>query len=110
MLERAKFLAAPLALMLAGCVASMETPDGSAGVTVFGGGVNYQAGGASGCSGPIAQFQAVIDSDEKTGNVNQGVYRRIVADLDGVKAACAAGRVREADSRLVAVKARYGYR
>ena len=88
----------------------MQTPDGSAGVTVFGGGANYHVGGAPGCGAPIGDFQAVMDNDQKTGNVNQGVYRRVIADLEGVKAACAAGRVDEANNRLAAVKARHGYR
>jgi hypothetical protein len=100
---------AALALMLAGCVTAMETPDGSAGVAVFGTSFSTPVGGPAGCAGRIADFQAVIDSDEETGNLNTPVYRRAVADLDGVKAACAAGHVGEADSRLAAVKARYGY-
>jgi hypothetical protein len=102
---------AALALMLAGCVTAMETPDGSAGVAVFGTSFSTPVGGrGAGCAGRIADFQAVIDSDEKTGNLNTSVYRRAVADLDGVKAACSAGRVGEAEAHLAAIKARYGYR
>jgi hypothetical protein len=110
MLYPAKLLLAILALTLAGCAASMETPDGSAGVTVFGGAVNYHVGGAPGCGGAIAEFRALIDRDRSTGNLSPSVHRRAAADLEGVKAACAAGRSAEANSRLAAVKSRYGYR
>ncbi len=110
MLDRFKLLAIALPLALGGC-ASYQTGDGSTGVA-FGTSANYHiGGGAPGSCGPaIAEFQAVMDNDQKSGNVNQSVYRKVVADLDGVKAACAAGRTAEANNRLVAIKARYGYR
>jgi hypothetical protein len=88
----------------------METPGGSAGAAVFGGTVTTPVAAHPGCESAIAEFQAIIDSDEKTGNVNESVYRRIVADLRGVKIACGAGHTGEAARRLAAVKARYGYR
>ncbi|MBX6425420.1 MAG: hypothetical protein IRZ09_05790 [Variibacter sp.] len=110
MLDRARPLAAAFALLLAGCVTTVETPDGSAGLTVFGGTFNYRVGGPPACSERIAGFEAVIENDERTGNLNRSVYRQAVADLGEVKAACAAGRVGDANRRLAAVKTRYGYR
>jgi hypothetical protein len=94
------------ALALSACVTTMQTPDGSAGITA--GAVSYHLGGG-GCGDSIGRFQAVIDSDVATGNLNRSVYRRMVDDLRPVKAACAAGRSGEAESRLAAVRARYGY-
>jgi hypothetical protein len=109
MLDPLKFLILPFALALGACATSLETPDGSAGVTMFATGIGPQGDDAKGCRARIAAFEAVIANDEKTGNVNESVYRRVEADLRGVHAACAAGRTREADNRLAAVKARYGY-
>jgi hypothetical protein len=62
------------------------------------------------CGSSIAEFEAIISSDAETGNLNKGVHRRIVADLAGAKASCAAGRDAEASRALAAVKARHGYR
>ena len=85
MLQRTKFIVSLAAFaILAGCAASRETPVGASGPSAFG-------GGAQGCRGPIAEFQAIMDSDDQTGNVNHSVYRRVMADLAGVKDACAAG-------------------
>lgn len=101
---------AVLALALAGCVTALETPDGSAGVAVFGTTFSTAAGPPAGCTSRIAEFEAILASDERTGNLNTSVYRRAVADLERVSAACDAGDAARADSRLAAVKARYGYR
>lgn len=98
-----------LALALTGCVTAIETPDGSAGVTFFGTSFTTPVGRPAGCAGRIADFAMILDNDERTGNLNTSVYRRAVADLDEARAACAAGHVVEADRRLAAVKARYGY-
>ncbi len=109
MLHRLKSIAIACALTLPGC-ASVETTDSGMGVAPSGTSASYQVAGPSDCGTSIAAFQAVLDSDQKTGNVNQSVYRRAMADMDGVKTACAAGRVADANNRLVAIKARYGYR
>ena len=58
----------------------------------------------------IGQFETIITSDVETRNLNKGVHRRIVAELAGVKASCAAGRDAEASRALAGVKARHGYR
>ena len=65
---------------------------------------------AATCNSAITEFEAIISSDAETGNLNKGVHRRIVAELAGVKASCAAGRDAEASRALAAVKARHGYR
>jgi hypothetical protein len=62
------------------------------------------------CGSATAEFEAVIASDVATGNLNKGVHRRIVADLNGVKATCNAGRDADASRALAATKSRYGYR
>jgi hypothetical protein len=93
------------ALALAACSAT-----GGGGAIVIPGGVNYHVAAAASCGASIAAFEAIINSDVETGNLNKGVHRRIVADLGSVKASCAAGRDAEAGSALAAVKARHGYR
>jgi hypothetical protein len=62
------------------------------------------------CSGAIGEFETIINSDAETGNLNRGVYRRIVSDLGAVKANCSAGRDAEATRALTAIKSRHGYR
>ena len=62
------------------------------------------------CGGAIGEFETIINSDAETGNLNKGVYRKIVSELGPVKANCAAGRDAEATRALVAIKSRHGYR
>lgn len=64
---------------------------------------------AGGCSGEIARFRAVIDSDNATGNVNASVYQRMAAEVDRAAAACAAGQEGAAVSAVRSTKARFGY-
>jgi hypothetical protein len=102
-------------LALTGCAAS---PDGSGGqsIGIGAGGMNYHFGAspfdkpAPGCAGAIGAFQAVIDADVATGQLNKPVYDRATADLRPAWAACKAGRDDNARTSLAAVKARYGYR
>lgn len=63
-----------------------------------------------GCGAAIAHTQGLVDSDVATGNLNAPVGKRFSADLDGARAACAAGRDGEARALLAAAKSRYGYR
>jgi hypothetical protein len=65
--------------------------------------------GGSGCSGALANFQRVIDSDRDTGNVNQSVYKRMTSDLAPAKTACASGRDADSLRQLSGVKSKYGY-
>jgi hypothetical protein len=69
------------------------------------------AGAASAaCGGAIGEFETIINSDAETGNLNKGVYRKIVSELGPVKANCAAGRDAEAIRALATIKSRRGYR
>ena len=62
------------------------------------------------CGGAIGEFETIISSDAETGNLNKGVYRKIVAELGPVKANCSVGRDAEASRALAAIKSRHGYR
>jgi len=62
------------------------------------------------CAGAISEFEAIVASDVNTGNLNRGVYNRIVGELGPVKAQCGAGRDAEASRGLAAIKSRHGYR
>ena len=97
-------LLAMLAAVLTGCTAT------GGGAIVIPGGVNYHVAAAAPCGSSIAQFEAIINSDAETGNLNKGVHRRIVSELGSVKASCAAGRDAEASRALAALKSRHGYR
>src|SRR2546423_3827805 len=43
------------------------------------------------CSTSLAEFETMVANDARTGNLNNGVRRRIVAELAGVHATCAVG-------------------
>ena len=62
------------------------------------------------CLSALAEFEAIITSDAKTGNLNKSVSRRIAAELSSVQATCAAGRDADAIRQLGAIKHRFGYR
>jgi hypothetical protein len=64
----------------------------------------------AGCTGEIGRYQAVMENDRQSGNVNGGVYARVVAEIDRASAACAAGHDAEAVRMIAATKSRYGYR
>lgn len=64
---------------------------------------------AGGCSGAIARFRTVVDSDGQTGNVNASVYKRLTGEVDRAAATCAAGRDGEALRQLAGTRARFGY-
>jgi len=68
------------------------------------------AAASAACQNSIAEFEAIIASDARTGNLNKGVSRRIAAELTGVQATCAAGRDADAIRQLGAIKHRFGYR
>jgi hypothetical protein len=68
------------------------------------------AAASAACQNSITEFEAIIASDAKTGNLNKGVSRRIAAELTSVQATCAAGRDADAIRQLGAIKHRFGYR
>jgi hypothetical protein len=63
----------------------------------------------AGCTGEIGRYQAVMENDMQTGNVNGSVYDRVAAEIDRASTACAAGRDAEALRMIAATKSRYGY-
>lgn len=65
---------------------------------------------ASSCAGPLNDFQKVIWSDIKTGNVNRSVYDAMAGEMSRAATACAAGQDSEALAILRATKAKHGYR
>lgn len=108
LLNRARSLtvAGLLALALGGCAGS------GANVPALGTGAAGPAdstAGATSCGGAIAHFEKVITADADTGNLNQSVFKRVVADLAPVKASCSAGKDAQARAQLASVRARYGY-
>ena len=62
------------------------------------------------CGTTLAEFETIIASDAKSGNLNRGAHRRIVAELEKAQATCVAGRDAEAIRQLGAIKHRFGYR
>jgi hypothetical protein len=110
---RASLLALAGALALAACQSTAEAPapqpalQGAAPQYVTR--PDFRLPEGAGCSGEIARFRAVMDNDLATGHVNRDVHGRVMADLRGPEAACAAGRSGEASASLTAVKRRYGY-
>lgn len=62
------------------------------------------------CGSALAEFEMIINSDVKTGNLNKGVHRRIVTELSRAQAACIASRDADAIRQLGAIKHRFGYR
>jgi len=71
----------------------------SSGVTAF-----------AACGTALSDFQSIIDSDVKTGNLNKSVYTRITAELARARSACLAGYDAEAMTQLAGLKHRFGYR
>jgi hypothetical protein len=61
------------------------------------------------CSQAIGAYQAVIQHDQDTGNVNQSVYSQIEGEISRAAAACSSGRDGEARSLIAASKERHGY-
>jgi len=63
----------------------------------------------TGCAGDIARYEAVIENDFSTGNVNKSVHDRVAGELDKARAACNAGRDAEASRLVAASRSRHGY-
>lgn len=104
---------ASLALLLGGCAgASHQTPvqpEVPAGV----GNVAQRTpvAGPPRCANAITEYEKIIDRDVNTGYLNQGVYDKLVADINaGPRAACAANRDGDAIVQLGRIKSAHGYR
>jgi hypothetical protein len=83
----------------------------SARVTFLAMAVLIGAGGSASaaCSNAIADFEKIVSSDVKTGNLNKSVHKRITDELFRAQQACIAGREAEASNALAAIKRRHGY-
>jgi hypothetical protein len=104
-------LAVSLAVMVAACASTETAPPISAGAAPGSGMVSRPAlVGPAACTKPIGDYEKIIDDDVTSGHLSKAVYDRIVNDLVGVRASCAAGRSGPALADLAAVRARYGYR
>jgi len=110
---RATVLAACAAVALAACQSTAQAPApqpaAQPAAPSYVTRSDFRLPEGTGCSGEIARFRAVMDNDLATGHVTREVYGRVIADLRGPEAACAAGRAAEASGGLRTVKSRYGY-
>jgi hypothetical protein len=103
--------AASALIALAGCNSSAPPPVASApqqpvsGVTP----TSFRLPGGAGCSGDVANWQAIQDNDLQTGHVTQSVYDQIKGEIAQAAAACSAGRDAEARAMVRASKMRHGY-
>jgi hypothetical protein len=61
------------------------------------------------CTERYDRYQAVVEADHRTGNVNEPVYVEIERELSRAAAACAAGNEGEALSLIHQSEARHGY-
>lgn len=101
-----------LAVGLAGCnagtpVASAPPPQPPAPAPAAAQFANLPAGAA--CSDKIHRYQAVLDADVKTGNLEQQVYAQIEKEVAQAAADCADGLGHQALDLIRASQARHGY-
>ena len=61
------------------------------------------------CAKELRHFQAVLDGDVSTGNVNRSVYDQIGVELVPAADACAAGKGGESLSMIHTAKVKHGY-
>lgn len=61
------------------------------------------------CTARLDHYQAVVNADHRTGNVNNSVYGQIERELSRAAEACAAGHVGEALSLIRQSEERHGY-
>ena len=63
----------------------------------------------AGCSGAVARFRALIDSDLDVGHTTKTVHAVMSGDIDRAAAACAAGNDAGARAQIAASRSRHGY-
>jgi hypothetical protein len=95
------------AVALAGCNQTSSSGPAPAMAAESAASVSLPAGAA--CTPRLERFRAVIENENRVGQVNPSVYRQVDAELTRAERACAAGRDAEAESMLAATKARHGY-
>lgn len=61
------------------------------------------------CTDKIHRYQAVLDADRSTGNVEPPVYQAIEGELNEAAVACAAGHDREALTLIRTSEEKHGY-
>jgi hypothetical protein len=62
------------------------------------------------CTKELNHYQALLDTDVGTGNLNRSVYNEIEIDMSRAANACAAGKDAEARAIMHATKIKHGYR
>jgi hypothetical protein len=103
--------AALAALTLAGCNSAGPAPSAAAPKpsSIVVAPSNFQMPAGSGCGGDIARYRAVQDDDLAMGQIAQGVYNQIHAEIAQAAQACSAGRDAEARGMILASRKRHGY-
>lgn len=99
-------------LALAGCNSSAPPPPVASAPQQAVNGVTpstFRLPGGAGCSGDVANWQAIQDNDLQTGHVTQSVYDQIKGEIAQAAAACSGGRDAEARAMVRASKVRHGY-
>ncbi len=61
------------------------------------------------CAARLDHYQAVVNADHRTGNVNKSVYAQIEHELSRAAEACAAGHDGEGLSLIRQSEERHGY-
>jgi hypothetical protein len=100
-------LVSAVAAALAGCNQTSSSGPAPAMAAAAATAVSLPEGAA--CTPRLQRFRAVIENENRVGQVNPSVYRQVDAELTRAEQACAAGRDAEAQSMLAATKARHGY-
>jgi hypothetical protein len=99
-------LVSAVAVALTGC---NQTSSSGPGPAMAAGATSVSLPAGAACTPRLERFRAVIENENRVGQVNPSVYRQVDAELTGAERACAAGRDAEARSLLAATKARHGY-
>lgn len=110
-MPRVAALLVPLFLTLGACNQTASAPPAPLTATAAPGVTpsSFQMPNGDGCSGAIAQFQAVLKNDVDVGHLSPSVYNRASSDVRQAETACAAGRDVQARSILAITKKNYGY-
>lgn len=110
-MSRVAALLVPVLMVLSACNQTASAPPAPAAATAAPGVTpsSFQMPSGDGCSGAIAQFQAVLKNDVDVGHLTSSVYGRASADLRQAETVCAAGRDVQARTILAITRKNYGY-